>query len=248
MKTIDLSTLEEIPKEFLNQLQNLSPVFKENISFDKLLDNNSIVSLIERINSYCLKNRIFGYHYTRAIPTEIQKKGLVCRKGDDIRNAFITNFGNLFTADEKIEIKKSWSHHFDHRQQASRDYVLFFNFTLSGLKDGSAEPLLTNFGGEQVYMPLQELTEIRDKVKCIGKSLILRCRLDPNKINTFFENPWGRIAVSTYHCKINPEALQNDQDGYQNIDVRPEDIDIVEYNGLSTPANMGIGGNGGLTS
>lgn len=44
-----------------------------------------------------------------------------------------------------------------------------------------------------------------------------------------YENPWGRIAVSTYHRLLNPDAFQEDQDGYQNVNVKPQDIEIIEY-------------------
>ena len=105
MTTIDLNDLQEIPKEFLDQLQSFNQFFKENRFLDKLLNNNSILTLIEKINEHCLNNRIFGYHYTKAIPLEIQKTGLICRKGEEIRNTFIQNFGDHFTTDEKLKIK-----------------------------------------------------------------------------------------------------------------------------------------------
>ena len=59
--------------------------------------------------------------------------------------------------------------------------------------------------------------------------MILKCRLTPKDINTFYENPWGRIAVSTYHRLVNPEAHQDDQDGYQSVNVAPENIEIIKF-------------------
>ena len=127
------------------------------------------------------------------------------------------------------QIIRVWNNHFDVEQQRSRDNHLFFNFTTCALADSGAEPLLANFGGEQVYMPIQDLKGIGEKIKNIGKPLILKCKLNPNNIETFYEYPWGRIAVSTYHCSLNSEALQNDQDGFQNVSVKPEDIELIEY-------------------
>ncbi|EOZ96175.1 hypothetical protein A33Q_2768 [Indibacter alkaliphilus LW1] len=226
MTVIDLDSLNGIPSEFLERLQNFDSEFQNNRFLENLFSNSDISNLIEEINNYCLKNQIFGYHYTRAIPNEIQMKGLTCRKGDDIRNSFLTNFGHNFTQEELAEIKKTWFNHFDAQQKKSRDSRLFFNFTTIALKELGAEPLLSNFGGEQIYMPIQELKGIGAKIKSLGKPLILKCKLDPNKIETFYELPWGRIAVSKYHCKINPKA---NQDGYQFIDVKPENIEIIEY-------------------
>jgi hypothetical protein len=229
MTTINLDNLQGLPNEFLNELQGLEFIFQENRFLENLLNNNSVSSLMTRINDYCLANQIFGYHYTRAVPEDIFKTGLTCRKGDDIRNSFMTKFGHHFNKIEKIRIQKAWNNHFNFQQQKSRDNRLFFNFTTCALEDFGAEPLLTNFGGEQVYMPLQELTDIENKIRNIGTPLILKCKLDPNNINTFCEFPWGRIAVSTYHCQINHQAHQYDQDGYQNVNVKPEDIELILY-------------------
>lgn len=230
MKVIDLDNLNGIPTEFLKRLQNFDSEFQKNKFSENLLSNSDISKVIEDINNYCLKNQIFGYHYTRAIPNEILMTGLICRKGDDIRNSFLTNFGHIFTEEELVKIKKAWLNHFDAQQKKSRDGRIFFNFTTIAINEFGAEPLLSNFGGEQIYMPIQELKEIGDKIKNIGSPLILKCKLDPNKIETYYERPWGRIAVSKYHCKINLEAHQDDQDGFQIIDVKPENIEIIEFN------------------
>ncbi|MEN9445762.1 MAG: hypothetical protein RL728_274, partial [Bacteroidota bacterium] len=165
----------------------------------------------------------------RAFPNEIQNNGLSCRQGNEIRALFIQNFGKLFTEEEIITIKNIWKNFYNKQQQDIRDNRLFFNFTTIGLKNFGGEPLLNHFGGEQVYMPLKDLSEICNKIKNIGSPLILKCTLDPNKIITYFDNPWGRIAISSYHCKINPEAHQDDQDGFQYQNVNPENIEIIEY-------------------
>lgn len=228
MAIIDLNDLKGIPKDYIEELQTFNVLFKENVFLEDLLSNYSINNLVERINEFCLKNQIFGYHYTRAIPDELIRTGLTCRKGDDIREAFIANFGNQFTEDEKLKIKEKWNNHFEF-QKKNRDNRLFFNFTTIELENYGAEPLLSNYGGEQVYLPLCDLPGIGEKIKCIGTPLILKCKLDPNNINTFHERTWGRIAVSSYHCQLNNEAIQFDQDGYQYNNVKPENIEIIEY-------------------
>lgn len=229
MITVDLNSLEGLPDEFLGSLQKMDNLFMTNRFLENLLHNNAIASLIEDINTYCLKNRIIGYHYTRAIPEEIQKAGLSCRAGDDIRNDFLVSFGHYFSEEEKSRIVRAWANYFDTGQKKSRDNCLFFNFTKIALEDFGAEPLLSNFGGEQVYMPLQELKGIGNKLNALGKPLILKCKLTPSNLETFYEDAWGRIALSTYHCKVNKEAHQIDQDGYQYVGVKAEDIELIEY-------------------
>jgi hypothetical protein len=139
MATIDLNNLSGVPIEFINELKNLDAFFRENELLENILTDSSIASLVERINEYCLKHQIIGYHYTRAIPLEIKNNGLICRQGNEIRDLFIKNFGHLFTEEEIITIKNIWENFYNKQQQNIRDNRLFFNFTTIGLK---------NFGGK----------------------------------------------------------------------------------------------------
>lgn len=54
--------------------------------------------------------------------------------------------------------------------------------------------------------------------------MIVRCSLDPNQINTFIGNPWGKILFSSFHVLMNPNVYRIDPDGYQSIPVSPENI------------------------
>ena len=63
----------------------------------------------------------------------------------------------------------------------------------------------------------------------IGEPLILKCSLNPQNIETFYEYPRGRIAVSTFHSMHNPNAYRDDQDGCQFVDVKADDIDIIYF-------------------
>jgi hypothetical protein len=227
MVIINLDNLDGLPTRFLEELKGVKGVLQQNKFLESLLHRLAIADLMKRINEYCLKNYIYGYHYTRAIPEEIAKTGLTCRDGDTIRGSFLEKFGHLFTKEEIIRMKKNWLSHFTTHQKRIRDNRLYFNFTTKALKSFGADSLLLNFGGEQIYMPLQEAGLISDKIRNIGQPLILKCRLDPNNLNTFYENPWGRIAISTYHCQVNPDAHRDDQDGSQSVDVKAEDIELV---------------------
>lgn len=182
-----------------------------------------------KINDFCESNTIIGFHYTRAIPEEITKMGLICRSGETIRDTFMSNWGHLFTNEEKAKIANTWEKYFDNQSKQNRDNIMFFNFTTLALYNDGATRLLQNFGGEQVYMPIESLECIGTKIRRIGQPLILKCKLNPRDINTFIENPWGRIAVSTYHRLVKPEAHQCDQDGYQKRNVTPENIEIIKF-------------------
>lgn len=229
MTVINLSNLNGIPIEFLQKLEKNDYLFYKNEFLENLLHKRPINDIVQKLNMFCENNTIIGFHYTRAIPEEIAKIGLICRTGTEIRNTFMANWGHLFSEEESSKIKASWENYFDGQSQENRDCRLFFNFTTHALYNGGAERLLQNFGGEQIYMPISSLNSIGKKIKSIGIPLILKCRLNPKEINTFYENPWGRIAVSTYHRLVNPEAHQDDQDGYQYTNVKPENIEIIKF-------------------
>lgn len=226
---VNLDNLDGLPEEFLIQLRKYDKMFAQTSSFEKLENDENIHKLIVDINDWCLKNQIIGYHYTNAIQNEILKTGLTPRSGDEIKAAFIKKYFNLFTKNEQMQIEEHWKNGFDEEDVEARDGRIYFNFTKKGLKEGLADDLLTYYGGEQVYSALRGLPGMKKLTK-IGIPLILKCTLVPNDISTFHEFPWGRIAVSSYHKQINPDAFREDEDGYQAVPVPPENIEILKYN------------------
>lgn len=229
MKTVNLSNLNGIPSVYMKKLEKYDFLFYKYDFLENFWNEEPINDIIIKINEHCESNTIVGIHYTRTIPEEIAKTGLICRSGKGIRDTFMTNYGYLFTEDEKAKIEESWEDYFDLDSQENRDNRLFFNFTTNALYNGGADRLLENYGGEQVYMPITSVKNVSKKIKSIGKPLILKCKLNPQKIETFYENPWGKIAVSSYHRLVNPSAYQYDQDGFQFINVEPKNIEIIEY-------------------
>ncbi len=244
MAIVNLNNLSGIPANFLKELKRHDRVFKENIFIETILEDIPLLSLVKEIDAFCCDRLIVGFHYTRAISDEIAMSGLSCRTGEEIRRAFISKYSTIFTESELQQIKSEWKAHFDIQSQKSRDNLIFFNFTTCALNNYGAEPLLSNFGGEQVYMPLQDLPGIGEKIKNIGIPLILKCILKHSNLKTFFKYPWGRIAVSSYHCNINPEAIQFDQDGYQTVAVNPNDIEIIDYSKVQNQ-KLELGDKGG---
>ncbi len=228
-QAINLNNLSGIPDAYLQRLKKVRNIFLETDFLDDLMEDREVSLLVEEVNEFCLNARIKGFHYTRAVPEKILRSGLTCRTGEEIRSNFIKDHGHLFSDTELQIVQDKWDNHFDHRQQQSRDNYLFFNFTTSALYNGGAEPLLVNFGGEQIYMPFYECDNISSLIKSLGSPMILKCNLDPGYLNTFYEYPWGKIAVSSYHSMCNPEACRVDQDGYQSVDVHPSQIEILHY-------------------
>ena len=107
-----------------------------------------------------------------------------------------------------------WDSYFDQCQTQARDGRVWFALTLTPLRDGGADRLLTYFGGESIYMPLTQDEEISAVLKTIGEPLIVESELDAGKLRTFSEIPWGKIWVSSYHAAVYRKASQFDVDGY----------------------------------
>ena len=231
MITINLEDLEGIPKKYIDRLKCFDTILKQNKSLDSIIEIEEIEILANEIHDFCNRNLIFGFHYTRALPEEILKTGLTCRSGEEIRNVFLKNHSKRFTVDELEFLKNKWEGYFDRQAQKSRDNRLYFNFTTNAIDEYGAQPLLRSYGGEQIYMPIPDDSKVGEKLMQIGLPLILKCKLKPTNLNTFYDNSWGRIAVSSYHNKLNPSAYQYDQDGHQSVNVPPSDIEIIEYKG-----------------
>ena len=221
---IDLSNPLELPLHYIERLNNIKELC-ESIEFsDEFVQHQNVRGLVRDINEYCLQNKIVGIHYTRAEPESILKKGLLIRNGRDIREIFLNEYGYLFSEDELIYMRKVWHKYYRNQQESVRDGRVFFNFTETALDNRGAEFLLGMYGGEQINMCFEPEEPIGSKLNSIGKAMVVRCSLDPHRIKTFIEHPWGQILMSSFHSLHNHEVHQIDQDGYQFVPVKPEDI------------------------
>jgi hypothetical protein len=224
---IDLDSLDCLPEAFVHRLHKFDEVFARETSFNKIVrENDEIKELIIEIDSFCVSQKIYGYHYTRGNVALIRRDGLIVREGNDIRAEFIASYSENFSPQEIEKIKSSWHEYFDENMENIRDYKIFFNFTLNAL-NFDAKELLENYGGEQVYKTLLGSPNIACKIRSLGTPFIVKCTLDPKDISVYIQNPWGRIAVSSYHRNINSSASQIDQDGYQCKKVLPKDLKIL---------------------
>jgi hypothetical protein len=233
---IDLCKPLDLPDEFVERLRAIeSPCMHHEFS-ESLLDRSDASSLVRDLDQYCRSNRVIGIHYTRAVPESIRSEGLLIRDGEEIREVFLKEHGHLFSQEEILTIKERWENYFDHSQSSVRNRRIFFNFTETELGGSGTEYLLGLYGGEQVSMCFELDEPIGLKLGSIGVPLVVRCSLDPNQVETFIENPWGKILVSSFHALNNPRAYRIDQDGYQSAPVKPENI--IEIKALANQSKL----------
>lgn len=228
MTTINLNDPTGLPESIIHELSIFKEEFKRTDFLDQLEEISEMSELIMKIDEFCMRNEIIGFHYTRANPEDIQIRGLLSRSGQEIRSEFLKKHGKLFTKLETQRIKEAWDRTYGDYDREHRDYHVFFNFTLTALNGNGAELLLNNFGGEQVYWPLYEMEGVKNKIVNIGTPLVVKCRLNPNDLNTFIQHPWGKIAASTYHRTQNSNAYPIDQDGYQRTTVPSDKIELIK--------------------
>lgn len=236
--TIDLSKPLDLPAVFTERFRLIENQCKAYKFSEELVEKREVSALVRDIDHYCNQNRIIGVHYTRALPESIVARGLLVRSGEEIRRQFLEQHGYRFSESEVSEIKGRWSDYFDQWESAARDGRIFFNFTEIELGESGSEYLLGLYGGEQVNMCFEFDEVLGIKLGTIGEPLVVRCSLDPKQITTFTEDPWGKILVSSFHAMINPNACRIDQDGYQEIPVKCEDLlEVRSLKNLATQAS-----------
>lgn len=229
-EVINLNNLSGISSKLLADLAKHNNAFKTAEFLEDLIEEPKIAIVLQNLDEYCNERSIVGYHCTNAIPEEIAIVGLTCRSGEEIRSAFLKKHGKLFTVQELEIINEAWEKEFGSRVKTIRDNRIYFNFTTKEIGRSGSELLLNYFGGEQVYWPIYRLKSISNKIKNIGIPMILKCVLVPKNLKTYSKYAFGRIAISSYHSMLNPHAHRHDEDGNQNVNVKPENIEIIYFN------------------
>lgn len=236
MNAVDLQRPELLPEIFRKQLDSIEPLCKNEEFSENLVQHPDVKNVVIALNTYCMQRKVLGIHYTRAIRADIEQNGLLIRTGAEIREEFIQRFGSRFEAAELKQLHGLWSSH-QMKQAAKRDSMLWFNFTLNALGSSDSDYLLGMYGGEQIHMGIELGTPIGKKLASIGEPIIVKCALDPLKVRTFIENPWGKILVSSFHLSVEPNAFRIDQDGRVLDSVLPEDLVVENARSQVNPRN-----------
>lgn len=226
MDIVDLQRPELLPETFRERLNSITSICRSEEFSEEVVQHPDVRNLVMGIDGYCLQKRVMGIHYTRAIRADIKQEGLLVRTGAEIRHEFLQRFGYKFEKNELEWFETKWSSH-QAKQSDIRDSLLWFNFTLTAYGGSGSEYLLGMYGGEQIHMGIELDTPIGSKLACIGEPLIVKCALDPKKVETAIEHPWGKILVSSFHLSVQPEAYRIDQDGRITHSILPQDL-VVE--------------------
>jgi len=225
MDTVDLQRPDLLPESLRKLLYSIEPLCKNEEFSENLVQNAQVKDVVIALNNYCIQRKVLGIHYTRAIRADIEQKGLLIRTGAEIREEFIQRFGRKFEEAELELLQHLWSS-YQMKQAAIRDSMLWFNFTLKAFGGSGSDCLLGMYGGEQIHMGIELDTPIGKKLASIGEPIIVKCALDPLKVRTYIEHPWGKILVSSFHLSVVPEAFRIDQDGKVSDSVSPKDLVI----------------------
>lgn len=221
---IRLDSVAQMPPEILRYLLQFGSVFSACEYIEQVLKNSYLEEIAAELDRLCVRNGVIGYHFTRAIPEDIASRGLELPIGARRRSDFLVTHGHLFSAAQREWICRMWEDYFDALQTRGRDGRIWFAFTLDALSNGGAHPLLMNFGGEAVYMPLADDKEIAAILQTIGQPLVVECELKPEKLSTIWQNSWGRTWLSSYHVTVNPRAHQHALEARLREPVSPSNL------------------------
>lgn len=94
MKILNLCTLAGFPSFFFEEMEKHTEILLNTEFEDELVENPTFQDLIERITDFSKDCKIIGYHYTRADKNDILKGGLKSRTGQEIRETFLSRYGN----------------------------------------------------------------------------------------------------------------------------------------------------------
>ncbi|MCU7871767.1 MAG: hypothetical protein KZQ91_03380 [Candidatus Thiodiazotropha sp. (ex Lucinoma borealis)] len=226
MNAVDLQRPDFLPEALRVRLESIKSFCRNEEFSENLVQHPKVREVVIELDHYCMQRQILGIHYTRAIHADIVQKGLLVRTGAEIRDDFVQRFGHKFDVEEMARLQNLWYSH-QVKQSDIRDSMLWFNFTLSAYGNSGSEYLLGMYGGEQIHMGIELGTPIGKKLASIGEPLLVKCALDPQKVETFIEKPWGKILASSYHLSLEPEAYRIDQDGKVTESISPDDL-VVE--------------------
>jgi hypothetical protein len=221
---ITVDSIVDMPDSIIVYLNSYKEVFQKMDYLDDILTFPWASNIVNELNEHCLIHGVIGYHYTRANKEDIKVCGLTPMYGVDRRSWFLKKYGDHFTKDQLNIIKKTWQEYFNKSQNNARDLKIWFNLTTNALNNRGADRLLSFFGGEAIYMPLTNYSEIANILHSIGSPLVVQCKLDAKEMKTFSTNPFGKVWLSTYHRKINIDASLFDVDIYSKSAISSDNI------------------------
>jgi hypothetical protein len=137
---------------------------------------------------------------------------------------FVEKHGHHFTRDELNTMRVAWASYFPGLQDQGRNGLLWFCLAPDQVLGAGAKPLFTYFGGEAIYMPLVEISNIGEKLRSLGAPVVVETSLDPQELRTFSEFPLATNSLSLYHRTINPDACIHAREGYLKRDVSRDEI------------------------
>jgi len=223
-----LESAASIPEEIVRLISPLSEQLMQSRFVDSVARTRAAQPVLARMTDYLEQTGIIGIHYTRAVPADISASGLICATGAERRAWFLEKYADHFSHSELRAIKAAWQQFFTERQNSVRDSKVFFCLTMRALLNGGAAPLLENFGGEAINMPLVGLPRITDKIRVLGSPLIVRCGLKPSRLRGSWDHPAAVVWLSAFHTRLNPQAALYDVDVYTTSSISPEDVISVE--------------------
>lgn len=221
---IRLESPNALPLEICERLEEHKQLFQQSEYLESVIEHSAVSAIAEDLENYLRQQRIVGYHCSKE-PYEgfFAERGLRTTDVLAHQQEFLSMFGNRFTSDERAEMESVWHSYFieDH-QRKYRDGLIWTCLSRSLVKTHGTETFFRFFGGEAIFMPLQEHDTIADKLESIGTPVVVEVVLSGDSLTAYY--PMSRTVLSQYHLRINPNASPVQSEAKTQKSIPPENV------------------------
>jgi hypothetical protein len=227
-----LESSAALSAEFVIQLAGHRPLFQQHQSLETILQNRSVRTIADNLEVYLKQQRLHGYHCTKEPRFGFfETHGLRTTNVQAHQAEFLAKFGNRFDAHEVVYMKAAWADYFEREgQRKLRDGFVWACLSRSQIKNSGTETFFRFFGGESIFMPLQNNPSIMSKLEAIGRPVVVEVALPGSDLNACYK--MSLAVLSHYHATIRPDAHPYESEAHLPQPVPPADIICV------TPLNQ----------
>lgn len=213
------------PSRIRERLVSQNNVLLLNEHMEGLIELEPFRAIAEELESFIAKHRVVGYHCTRALePSYFELHGLRVLERQQHQAEFLERFGAYFSLEERHQMQQDWDAYYPGQQDRCRNGMLWFCLAPDQVVGSGADRLFTYFGGEAIYVPIAQRPSIAEKLRAIGKPVVVEVSINPQELYTFSRFPFAIYALSLFHRRKNPNACIHGREGYLKRNVVPDEI------------------------
>lgn len=192
---------------------------------ESLLQDEPYRSAVAELEAFIRAHRVIGYHCTKEpAPGFYERQGLRILDLNRQQSEFLELHGHHFSAAEVVDMRCRWADYFGKQQAAARSGKVWFCLAHNQVVGSGTDRLFSLFGGEAVYMPLAGVPPLVEKLRAIGRPVVIEVSLVPDELRVFSPIAFAFNAISLAHRRRKPTAPLAGYEGYVSGDIEPSRI------------------------